>query len=290
MRHFTLRDFTARFPDDSTCLEWLKNRRWPNGIFCPRCNRVVSHQRLANRRAYCCGNCGRHIYPTAGTVCHKSATPLRDWFYVIFLMASTRCGISAKQVQRELGVTYKTAWRMCHQVRKSLQNGTNGKLGGEVEMDETYFGPKKSKGKRGRGAPGKTVALGVVERGGRVRARRAGDVRQRTLHTFIWQNVEQGATVHTDQYGAYSGLNRLGYTHCTVDHQQSWVQGSNHVNTIEGFWGIVKNAVRGVHRGVSSAYLDLYLSEYGFRYDHRNDETPMFWTFLQQLARVETPA
>lgn len=142
MKHFTFKDFQQKFPDDASCLEWLKNRMYPNGIHCKKCVKVTNHYRAESRPSYCCANCGNHVHPTANTIFHKSSTSLTTWFYAMYLMSSTRCGISAKQIQRETGVSYKTAWRMFNQIRKMMAEG--GTLGGltveTVEMDETYMG------------------------------------------------------------------------------------------------------------------------------------------------------
>src|SRR6202142_43795 len=176
-QRYTRRDFHAEFPDDDACLEWLKNRLYPDGIHCEKCNRVTKHHRVASRKSYSCQHCGHHVHPTAGTIFHKSSTSLQDWFYAIFIMSQTRCGISAKQLQREIGVTYKTAWRMFNQIRKLLaeDDGPAGESGNPVELDETYIGGRSARlgqeRKPGRTTSGsnKTAVFGVMERGGRVR-------------------------------------------------------------------------------------------------------------------------
>jgi transposase-like protein len=171
MRKYTKGDFDHQFPDDATCLEWLKSYLYPEGIFCQKCQKATKHHRVASRPSYSCDYCGHHVHPTAGTIFHKSPTPLTTWFYAIYLMASTRCGISAKQIERETGVTYKTAWRMFKQIRSMLTDDS-GPLGGKsshgVEMDETYFGGVRKKD-GGRAVKPKTPIFGIVERKGRVR-------------------------------------------------------------------------------------------------------------------------
>jgi transposase-like protein len=124
MSKFTAKDFDRQFPDDATCLEWLKSYFYPDSIFCEKCNRVTSHHRITSRPSYCCAYCGHHVHPTAGTIFQKSTTPLTTWFYAVYLMASTRCGISAKQIERETGVAYQTAWRMVTRIRSLLAEGT----------------------------------------------------------------------------------------------------------------------------------------------------------------------
>lgn len=164
MKTYTIKDFAQQFPTDDACLDFLKEARWPKGIYCPKCHKATTHYRIARRKVYSCEFCASHVSPTAGTIFHKSDTPLRSWFHAIFLMASTKTGISAKQLQRELGVTYKTAWRMFTQIRKLMAEDVN-PLTGQVEVDETYIGGKRS-GTRGRGAAGKSVVIGLTERKG----------------------------------------------------------------------------------------------------------------------------
>src|SRR5580658_11225791 len=135
---YTIKHFEAQFPDDATCLEWLRTFLYPNGVHCDKCNRVTKHHRVASRPSYSCDHCGHHVHPTAGTIFHKSTTPLRLWFYAIYLMSSSRCGISAKHLERELGVTYKTAWRRFNQIR-SLDDDIRD-LAGTIETDEMYVG------------------------------------------------------------------------------------------------------------------------------------------------------
>jgi transposase-like protein len=124
MRKYTKKDFDRQFPDDTTCLEWLKSYLYPNGIFCKKCNRVTKHHRTPSRPSYCCDYCGHHVHPTAGTIFHRSSTHRTTWFYAVYRTASTRCGISAKQIERETGVTYKTAWRMVTRIRSMLAEAT----------------------------------------------------------------------------------------------------------------------------------------------------------------------
>ncbi|MBN1376246.1 MAG: transposase [Dehalococcoidia bacterium] len=132
---YTKKQYEKDFPNEEACLEWLKNSRWPDGIFCEKCQKIVKHHHVSNRKAYACDICGNHVYPMKGTILEKSATPLTTWFHAIFLMANTRCGISAKQLQRETGVTYKTAWRMFKQIRSMLSEDVSLE-GSSVEGDD----------------------------------------------------------------------------------------------------------------------------------------------------------
>lgn len=178
MIRYTFKDFERDFPTDDSCLEWLKKYLYPNGIFCETCQTVTKHHKVASRKSYSCQHCGHHVHPTANTIYHKSSTSLRTWFHAIYLMASTRCGISAKQIERETGVTYKTAWRMFKQIRSMLSEGGD-PLTGQVEVDETFVGGLSKNMHRevrarkitGTGGSGKVAVAGIVERQGRVVAK-----------------------------------------------------------------------------------------------------------------------
>lgn len=171
MTRYTFKDFAKQFPNDDACLEWLKDYLYPNGIFCQTCDKVTKHHKVASRKSYSCQYCGHHVHPTADTIYHKSSTSLKTWFHAIYLMASTRCGISAKQIERETGVTYKTAWRMFKQIRTMLAEDCNA-LSGRVEADETFIGglsknmhaDVRKRKITGTGGSGKIAVAGVVER------------------------------------------------------------------------------------------------------------------------------
>src|ERR687883_14159 len=168
MQRYTINDFNRDYPDDAACLERLRRRRYPDGSTCEKCGRETKYHRDAGRQSYSCQWCGHHVPPTAGTIFHKSTTPLRLWFYAVFKMASARCGISAKQLERELDVTYKTAWRMFHQIRKMLCEDDDEPMSGTVELDETYYGGHRKGTPLGRPGedPHKTPVLGIAGRKG----------------------------------------------------------------------------------------------------------------------------
>lgn len=303
MQCYTKKDFDAQFPDDATCLEWLKNYLFPDGIPCKTCGRVTKHHRVASRPSYSCDHCGNHVHPTAGTIFHKSSTSLTTWFYAIYLMASTRRGISAKQIERETGVTYKTAWRMFKQIRSMLAE-CDGPLGGNgtpgVEADEMYFGGKnknrhasKRRGMSGHSNDQKTPVFGVVERGGRVMALVTPDARAKTVLPVIHERVLPSTVVYTDDYPIYDHLSAHanGYVHRRIQHSQKiYVMGDTHTNTIEGFWSLIKRRISGVYHSVGSQYLQSYLNEYSFRYNRRFDSQPMFLSFLQQISKDDFEA
>ncbi len=286
MKTYTLKQFTKDFPDDAACLEWLKNARWPNGIHCKKCNRITKHHRIQTRPKYACQFCGTHVSPLAGTILQKSSTSLRDWFYAMYLMASTRCGVSAKQIEREIGVTYKTAWRMYKQIRSML--GEDCQLeGSSVEVDETYIGGKRP-GKRGRGAAGKSIVVGAVQRKGKVVAKKVSDVKAATLLPFVTERVLPKSIVYTDELPSYNKLSKMGYDHKRIHHASKvYVMGEIHTNSIEGFWSLVKRGINGVYHSVSDKYLQNYLDEYAFRYNRRENPAGMF---NEIVSRVADPA
>ncbi len=284
---FTIQDFNAQFPDDDACLEFLKEQKYPGGMVpCKKCKVGRKHHRVTGRPAYACDYCGSMISPMAGTIFHKSPTSLRIWFYAMYLMGATRCGISAKQIQRETGVTYKTAWRMFKQIRTLMSEDVS--LEGEaVEMDETYVGGKRRKGsKRGRGGEHKTCVVGAAERGGRVIAIAGSDASSKTLHGVAKEFILPESTVYTDEWKGYNGLDKInGYQHRRINHSAGvYVMGTTHTNTIEGFWSLVKRGIGGVYHSVSAKYLQTYLDEYSYRYNRRNSEVPMFISLLDEVA------
>jgi len=286
MTRFTKKDFDKMFPDDAACLEWLKNRLYPEGIYCDACASVTKHHRVKSRPSYSCDHCGHHVHPTARTIFHKSPTPLTVWFYAIYLMASTRCGISAKQIERETGVTYKTAWRMFKQIRTMLDEDKDplGGSGKPVEMDESAFGGTTKRYKQPKKE--KTCVFGVVERKGRVRAMVASDRKADTLIPMVREHVLPKTTVFTDDFSSYDGLTVRGYRHHRINHSAGvYVLGTTHTQTIEGFWALIKNSLRGVYHSVGSHYLQSYLNEFSFRYNRRFDVQPMFVSFINQISK-----
>jgi transposase len=291
---YTINDFNRQFPDDAACLEWLKEQRYPGGVtFCEKCQQDWKHYRINGRPVYSCDHCGTQLSPMAGTIFEKSSTSLRLWFYAMYLMASTRCGISAKQIQRETGVTYKTAWRMFKQIRSLLSEPDMQLEGSAVEMDETYYGgrAKGHVGRPMRGDKQKSPVVGIVERTskhglGRVKAMVTPDVTADSLVGMAREYILPKSIVFTDELASYDGLGVRGYEHKRINHSSKvYVVGDIHTNTIEGFWSLVKRGIGGVYHSVSQKYLQTYLDEYSFRYNRRDQGNLIFESILKQVCR-----
>ena len=295
---YSMMEFMRDFADDAACLDWLWRTRFAEDgshTHCPKCDQTRKFHRVKDRPAYDCDTCGHHIHPTAGTIFHKSATSLHLWFYAMYVMASTRCGVSAKQLERELGVTYKTAWRMFNLIRNELMaDDEEGPLSGEVEADETWHGGKmRASESRQRAREGRPVGqyakrretvFAIVERGGRVVAMHVPSRYGHTLRTNLRERVEPGAVVYTDDYRGYLGVDAV-YDHRTINHTaRIYAEGHVHTQTIEGFFSLFKNGVRGVYHSVSAKWLQGYLNEYTWRYNRRDNGRAMFLDLIEVAA------
>lgn len=284
-------EFMRAFPDDATCIEWLRRTRYSDDgehAFCDNCATVRSFKRYATTQrlqSWTCTGCGVHVHPTAGTIFQKSSTSLHLWFYAMYLMTSTRCGISAKQLERELGVTYKTAWRMFHLIRTELMTDEGQTLSCTVEMDETFIGRKPRQSDRNKwedngfgtqqaamqwSAKTKTAVFGMVEPGGNVAAFVVPSIQGPTLNEHIVERVAPSAIVNTNEAQQYVMIMRDGkYAHRRINHKsRAYLMGDIHTQTIEGFWSLVKRGIDGTHHAVSRQYLQGYVNEYVWRYNH----------------------
>jgi transposase len=295
---YSLMEFMREFPNDDACLEFLwRNRYSEDGLHaqCPKCKTEREFKRYEHsqqRQAWTCQACGKHIAPTAGTIFHKSSTSLHLWFYAMYLMASTRCGISAKQLERELGVTYKTAYRIAQKIRHDLMAQDEAVFEGDapIEIDETYHGGSRRGTKHGRpstAASHKTAVLGMAQRGGKVFATTVENCSRAAIMPHVIERVMPASTVYTDDMATYRDvLNKCGYKHTRINHSEKiYVSGDVHTNTIEGFWSLVKRGIGGVYHSVSKKHLQDYLSEYAWRYNRRNEPTSHFETLLLRAAR-----
>lgn len=296
---YTIEQFNADFPNDDACLECIKEQRYPGGLAkceSDECKGVErKHHRVTGRTAYACDHCGHHLYPLAGTILEKTTTSLRLWFYAMYLMGSTRCGISAKQIQRETGVTYKTAWRMFRQIRALLSEEALQLEGPSLEIDETYYGGvrKYGTGRPGRGDKKKTPVVGIVERKGRALAFATADIKGSTLLGLVREKVLPKSLIYTDELHGYDGITVLrdregkpaGYQHRRIHHSSKvYVVGDIHTNTVEGFWSLIKRGIGGVYHSVSAKYLQTYLNEYSFRHNRRDQGNLIFKSILDRVS------
>ena len=276
VQDFSVRQFFARFPSDDACLDHIMEQHYGRKCFCPDCGVETTFHRITGRKAYSGAVCGHHIYPCAGTIFQDSRTPLQTWYYAIYLFIATRHGVSGKELQRTLGVTYKTAWRMGQQIRDLMAKADVFEaLKGHVEIDETFVGGRQPVN-IGRARKEKTVVLGLKQRGGRLVTEVVDDYKRSSLKPVILETVEEGSVVSTDELRSYLLLEHYGYEHGRVNHDKQWVNGIHHTNNLESFWKLFKASVRGTHIHVSKKHMQRYLNEFTFRSNHRERGNLMF--------------
>lgn len=287
---YTFKQFQAQYPNDDACLDAIMARKALKA--CPGCGVIdTKFYRVTGRRAYACPHCGHHVYPCAGTVFEHSSTTLTLWFHAMYLMTSTRNGVAAKELQRQLGVTYKCAWRIGHQLRDLMsardKATTPGVLSDHVEVDEAFIGGKirgKRNGKK-RTFDNKTVVMGLLERNGALKGRVVDSAKKIDLLPVIQECVEPGTMVNTDNYSAYRDLYKYGFRHESVNHSaEEWVRGNCHTNGIEGFWSHLKRGISSTHVAVSKKHMQRYVDEFAFRYNNREAPADMFQRMLNQIS------
>ena len=293
---YTIKDFQKDFPNDDACLDKIMELKYGPKPTCPGCGVETKFHKITKRRAYACQDCGHHIYPCAGTPFEKSRTPLTKWLFAMFLFTASKNGVAAKELERQLGVTYKCAWRIAHELRKLMANADDHEpLSGHVEIDETFIGGKvrgrKKEGITGRGA-NKTVVFGMLERDGSVRAGPVPNVSRKTIRPIIAKNIQRGSIISTDEFQTYADLKKFGYQHGTVVHgAKQYVNGIFHVNSLEGYWGQLKRGIKGTHIHVSPKHLWKYVSEFSYRYNMRKeDQATLFQDLVLTLGRPHLKA
>jgi transposase-like protein len=284
----TLSVIEPHFQDQLKAAEYLENIRWPNGPVCPHCDESERRPyalKSKTRRLWKCAACRKQYTVTVGTIFESSHIPLNKWLLAFYLLCSSKKGMSAHQLHRMLGVTYKSAWFMAHRIRYAMQQPPFAdRLRGVVEVDETYVGGKARRSNKrqykpldptapdkrltGRGVE-KTPVVALVERGGIVRSSRIANVTGDSLKSVIREHVDPSATLMTDAFASYRGLGKEYAEHFTVNHLDEYVRGEVHTNTAENFFSILKRGINGVYHHVSEAHLPRYLAEFDFRYNNR---------------------
>jgi transposase-like protein len=276
-----------KYGTDEKCRQCLVHLRWPDGIICPKCSsKKIS--RVYERGTFDCDNCRYQFSATAGTMFHDSHLPLTIWFYVTFVMCESRKGVSANQIKRMFGISYKTAWYLCHRIRAAMVEANKPKLKGIVEVDETYVGGR-GHGKRGRGADHKEVVIGIRQRQGELRFFHAEDVRSGTLERYIRENISEDVEIlMTDDLGQYRGVaRRMGMQgkHKTIRHKEGWyVMGDVHTNTVESAFSLLKRGVLGTWHRLSAKHLQAYCNEMCFRFNNRKNPYLFRDTILKLIA------
>ena len=281
-----------RFRTEDKCRDFLEDLRWPEGVHCPRCN-SDSISRIAKRKQFECNeeSCRYQFSVTAGTVFHDSHLPLWKWFLAIYMVGESKKGLSAKQLQRTLDVSYKTAWYLGHRIRSAMEEDSPIPLSGIVEFDETYLGGKKSDS-LGKGPfSNKTMILGAVERGGAVRMTIGKRRNRETLQGFVRDTVADDAdAIYTDAFPAYGDMSDDNTVHQIVNHKnEEWVRAQVHTNTVEGVWSLLKRSVVGTYHQMSVKHLPAYLDEIAFRFNNRDNPYLFRDTLLRMLAGETLP-
>jgi transposase-like protein len=267
-----------RFTDPVAAAEYLESIRWADGVVCPHCGQSEREpyrlkSKATKRRLWKCPACRKQFTVMVGTIFESSHLPLNKWLAAFYLLCSSKKGMSAHQLHRMLGVTYKTAWFMFHRIRHAMeQDPFQARLSGVVEVDETYVGGKlRGQGITGRGNPKKVPVVTLVERDGRARSFRAANVTATTLRGAIRRHVDREARIMTDSFASYQGLDREFASHDVINHREGeYVRGSVHTQSVESYFATLKRGVNGVYHHVSRAHLDRYLGEFDFRYNARH--------------------
>lgn len=278
------------FTTDQICKQIIAQSRWSDGdVVCPYCG--GHHCHLCKDNRYLCKHCNHKFNVTVGTIFENTKISLRKWFIAMYLISSHKKGIASHQLARDIKVTQKTAWFILQKVR-TLYGQTVNELSGEVECDEAYIGgreknkheSKKTEGTQGRSTKTKTPVFGMIERGGKLVAKKVKNTQGNTLSPIIRQIVKPGSRIFTDEFIGYKSLYDSEYTHAIVRHNaKEFVVGDAYTNSIEGFWGQLKRSIFGIYHFVSAKYLQRYVDEAVFRYNTREDKESV--RFMEMFRR-----
>ena len=286
-------DVHKQFQTDNQCLDYIEKMRWPNGeigcVHCGEIGRISTITREAGKnkrtRIYQCLACGKQFSATSGTIFNDTHLPLTKWFLAIALICEAKKGVSAKQLERHLGVNYRTAWHLAHRIREAMQEG--GLLTGVVETDETYLTPKKPrKGKPYVKKEKRDIVLGMIERGGRLRLIPISDAKREIIEPVIAKHIDPNATLQTDAHPTYEIIApRRPGAHRVINHNQSYAWGEVHTNTIENAFSLLKRGIYGTFHKVSIKHLGRYCEEFSFRFNRRDSQKQLFDATLKGLVK-----
>ncbi len=275
-------EFTSFFSDEDRCRQYFESVRFANGDYCPHCEHAKI-MRFADGKRYRCNACKRDFTIKTGTLFGESKIPLQKWFIAIYLLTTSKKGISSISLAEQIGVTQKTAWFMDMRIREALKQG-KGKLFGTVEVDETYIGGRHV---RKDGFRKKAPIMGMTERGGKIRAYHVPSRETHIILNKVTENIDRKAFVMSDEAGVYKKLPKLGYQHGSVKHgKRHWAKGNINTNSIESFWALFKRNYHGTYHSMSKKHLQRYIDEVAFRFNNRNaDMAEKFDAVTMRIAK-----
>ncbi len=282
--NISLYQFFQKFPNENSARLFFENKKWGDSPYCGHCNSGnVVECKDHKPMPYRCKDCRKHFSVRTGTVLAESRLPLHKWLMAIYMMTTARKGIPSTQMAKELGVTQKSSWFLAQRIRETWMNNKNNDKGNYLQVDETYLGGKEAnkhtskKLRQGRGSVGKTTVLGSVNENGTVNTKISHDVKRHSLHNFVYANANIGATVVTDAFPAYRGLNKCGFDHKVVNHSVGeYIRDKAHTNGIESFWALLKRGYYGVYHHMSPKHLHRYINEFSFRHNTSKMDTINF--------------